>query len=169
HYLDSEALARLVAEGAVVAVKYGVAPPARGRDRYLEALVSAIGGERLISGAGELPALVHLPSYGLAGFTSGSVCLAPRRSMRVLAALRRGSLARARRLAAPIAAFEAARERWGAVRVLHEAVRRAGIAETGPLLPMLGPCPEASLAEIEAAARALVAAEAELASEAGEG
>lgn len=161
-YLEPEALARLVAQGVVLAVKYGVPPPGLGRDGFLDDLLAAIGRERLISGAGELLALRHVPDYGLAGFTSGSVCLAPRRSMRILAALRRGEREEAERLAQPIAAFEALRERWGAVRVLHEAVRLAGIAETGPVLPMLGPCPAASLAEIEAVARALVAAEAEL-------
>jgi dihydrodipicolinate synthase/N-acetylneuraminate lyase len=42
------------------------------------------------------------------------------------------------------------------IRVLHEAVRLAGIADTGPLLPLLSNLPEADHAKVrEAAARLL--------------
>ncbi|HRQ90640.1 MAG TPA: dihydrodipicolinate synthase family protein, partial [Bacteroidia bacterium] len=45
------------------------------------------------------------------------------------------------------------------VRVLHEAVRLAGIADTGPALPLLsGVTPEQEVL-VEAAAKALLAAE----------
>jgi hypothetical protein len=46
--------------------------------------------------------------------------------------------------------------------VLHDAVRLAGIAETGPILPMLSNCEDALSGEIAAAARGLVEAEAAL-------
>jgi dihydrodipicolinate synthase/N-acetylneuraminate lyase len=162
-YLAPGGLARLVAEGAVVAVKYGVAMPAAGRDPYLDELVAAIGAERILSGSGELLAVPHLSQHGLAGFTSGCVCLAPRLSGRVCAALRRGDRAALDRLLPPIRALERLRERHGLVRVLHDAVRLAGIAETGPILPMLSNCESELLLEIAAAARALVEAEARLA------
>ena len=32
----------------------------------------------VVSGMGELPAIIHLRDFGLAGFTSGCVCIAPR-------------------------------------------------------------------------------------------
>lgn len=161
-YLDPDDLARLVADGAVLAVKYGVAMPATGRDPYLDALVSAIGAERILSGSGELLAVPHLLVHGLAGFTSGCVCLAPRLSGLVLEALRRADRAALDRLLPPIRALESLRERHGLVRVLHDAVRLAGIAETGPILPMLSNCEEAHLGEIGTAARGLVEAEAAL-------
>lgn len=162
-YLEPGDLARLVAGGAVVAVKYGVPAPATSRDTYLDALVAAIGRERILSGSGELLAVPHLLDHGLAGFTSGCVCLAPRLSGRVLEALRRADRAALERLMPPIRALESLRERHGLVRVLHDAVRLAGIAQTGPILPMLSNCEPQLLPEIEAAARALVAAEAILA------
>lgn len=159
-YLDPLGLARLVARDAVLAVKYGVPVPAAGRDAYLDALVSAIGRERILSGSGELLAVPHLLDYGLAGFTSGCVCLAPRLCGRVLLALRRGDRAEVERLLPPIRALESLRERHGLVRVLHDAVRLAGLAETGPILPMLSSCEPELLPEIATAARALVEAEA---------
>lgn len=162
-YLTPDGLARLVAEGTVVAVKYGVAMPATGRDRYLDELVAAIGAERILSGSGELLAVPHLWEHGLSGFTSGCVCLAPRLSGRVLDALQRRDRAVLDRLLPPIRALESLRERHGLVRVLHDAVRLAGIAETGPILPMLSNCEIELLPEIAAAARALVEAEAALA------
>lgn len=161
-YLEPDALARLVAEGAVLAVKYGVPMPERGRDAYLDALVGAVGAGRILSGSGELLAVPHLLEHGLAGFTSGCVCLAPRLSGRVLKALRRGDRAALDRLLPPIRELEALRDRYGLVRVLHDAVRLAGIAETGPILPMLSNCEPELLPAIAAAARRLVEAEAGL-------
>jgi dihydrodipicolinate synthase/N-acetylneuraminate lyase len=161
-YLDPDGLSRLVETGAVLAVKYGVPMPERGRDAYLDALVAAIGSERILSGSGELLAVPHLLEHGLAGFTSGCVCLAPRLSGRVLEALKRADRAALDRLLPPIRALESLRERFGLVRVLHDAVRLAGLALTGPILPMLSTCEPALEPEIAAAARALVAAEAGL-------
>ena len=42
------------------------------------------------------------------------------------------------------------------VTVLHEVVRLAGIAETGPMLPLLEPLPEASRSSIRVAATELI-------------
>jgi dihydrodipicolinate synthase/N-acetylneuraminate lyase len=87
------------------------------------------------------------------------VCLAPRLSGAVLEALRRGDRAALDRLLPPIRELETLRERHGLVRVLHDAVCLAGIAETGPILPMLSNCEPELLPAIEAAARRLVEAE----------
>ena len=53
-------------------------------DAYLRSLIAAIGAGIMVSGIGERPAIMHMRDYGLAGFTSGSVCIAPRGSMKLL-------------------------------------------------------------------------------------
>ncbi len=116
----------------------------------------------IASGFGELPAVPHLDAYRLQGFTSGSVCIAPRRSMRVLAALKARRIDEADRLLEPIRPLEALREKISPIRVIHEAVRLAGVADTGPILPMLSNVEPELHAAIGKAALALLEAEAEL-------
>ena len=83
------------------------------------------------------PAIVHLRDFGLAGFTTGSGCVGPRGSSSLLAALRRKDYAQAEALRAAFIPLEDLRDARSPIRVLHEAVRLAGIAETGPILPLL--------------------------------
>ena len=45
------------------------------------------------------------------------------------------------------------------IRVLHEAVRLAGIADTGPMQPLLSNLPEADHARVARAAQALLVAD----------
>ncbi len=162
NYVDPEAAAKLVAGGEIVAIKYAVTVPDMRKDAYLESLISALGRERLASGFGELPAVPHLDAYRLQGFTSGSVCIAPRRSMRVLAALKARRIDEADRLLEPIRPLEALREKISPIRVIHEAVRLAGVADTGPILPMLSNVEPELHGAIGKAALALLEAEAEL-------
>lgn len=164
HYLSPETLGVLVAEGDVCAVKYAVTRPDFRDDPFLAALIDSVGRERIVSGFGELPAVPHLDAYHLASFTAGCVCIAPRLSMRVLAALQHRDIAEAERLLAAIRPMEALRERISPIRVIHEAVRLAGIAEMGPVYPMLSNVEPEHLPAIEVAARKLLAAEDELAS-----
>ena len=161
-YLRPEGLARLARSGAVAAVKYAVERPAVSPDPYLRALIDAIGADRIVSGMGELPGVAHLRAFGLAAFTSGSVCIAPRLSTAILAACRRGDFAAAERLRAAFVPLESLRNELSQIRVLHEAVRLAGVAETGPLLPHLSNIDPAHHAAIGAAARALLAADRDL-------
>ena len=56
-------------------------------------------------------------------------------------------------------ALEAARNRINEIRVLHEAVSLAGIAQMGPILEPSSGLTPTERAEVETAARALVAAE----------
>jgi dihydrodipicolinate synthase/N-acetylneuraminate lyase len=79
-YLDTDLVAELVNDGTVCAIKYAVVRQDPADDDALRALVDAIGPERVVSGIGERPAVVHLRDFGLPAFTSGSVCVAPRRS-----------------------------------------------------------------------------------------
>ena len=136
-YVAPEELGRLVASGEVCAVKYAVEVPDLRDDPYLGRLVAAVGPERIVSGAGEVVALPHLDAFGLAGFTAGCVCIAPRLSARVLAALKARDFDLAERLLEAIRPLEALRTEISPIRVLHEAVRLAGVADTGPLYPML--------------------------------
>ncbi len=107
-------------------------------------------------------ALPHLDTFGLAGFTAGSVCIAPRLSMRVLAALKARDFALAERLLEPIRPLETLRTEISPIRVLHEAVRLAGVADTGPLYPMLTNLGPERQGEVRAAVGRLLAAEREL-------
>ncbi len=162
-YLAPDALAAMVAAGEVCAVKYAVDRPDLRDDPYLASLVAAIGPERIVSGAGEVTALPHLDAFGLAGFTAGCVCIAPRLSMRVLGLLKAGDLAGVEKALEAIRPLEGLRERLSPIRVLHEAVRLASVAETGPLYPLLSNLEAEHLPAVQAALKPLVAAERALA------
>ena len=56
--------------------------------------------------------------------------------------------------------LEDARDAYSPIRVLHEAIRLAGIADTGPLLPLLSNIEPERHEEIRKAASALLAADA---------
>ena len=158
-YLAPDALGKMVASGEVCAVKYAVDRPDLRDDPYLAALVAAIGPERIVSGAGEVTALPHLDAFGLAGFTAGCVCIAPRLSMHVLGLLKAGDLAAAAKAIEAIRPLEGLRERLSPIRVLHEAVRLAGVAETGPIFPLLSNLEAEHHPTIQAALKPLMAAE----------
>jgi dihydrodipicolinate synthase/N-acetylneuraminate lyase len=78
----------------------------------------------------------------------------------MLAAIRRLDWAEAERIRGIFEPLESLRNAISPIRVLHEAVAGAGIAPTGPMLPMLDPVEERHRSAIAAAARALVAARA---------
>lgn len=166
NYLAPEALARMVESGEVVGVKYAVMRPDLTQDAYLAALCDAVGRERIVSGAGEVPAVPHLSTFKLGGFTAGCVCIAPRLSMKVHGALKAGDMAAVERWLEPIRPLEALREAISPIRVLHDAVTGSGIAEMGPISPALSNLAEADRLRVDEAARALLAAEQELAEQA---
>lgn len=158
-YVPADALGRLAEQGTVFGIKYAVPRADPTQDAYLEAIVAAVGTERIVSGFGEPPALPHLTRFGLAGFTAGCVCIAPALSMAFLRALQRGDEGEARRLLAAFEPLEVIRERANAIRVLHTAVTLSGIADMGPILPLLTEADPAIHGEIRQAAQALLAAE----------
>lgn len=121
----------------ICAVKYAVVRKHPANDRYLTDIVEAAGRERIVSGIGERPVLAHLGPSALSGFTSGSVCLAPRLSTALLHALQAGDRETARDIRERFLPLEDLRDRYSSVQVLHEALRLAGIAETGPMTPYL--------------------------------
>lgn len=162
NFLTPSHVARLVDAGLVAAIKYAVVRSDPAEDAFLKALLDRVDAGRVVSGIGERPAAVHLRQFGLAGFTSGSVCIGPRGSTRLLAALKSGDWATADTLRAAYLPLEDLRDEYSPIRVLHEAVSLAGIANTGPILPQLSNIGAEHHAAICAAARALRAYDAAL-------
>jgi dihydrodipicolinate synthase/N-acetylneuraminate lyase len=157
-YIDPADAAALCRDGLISAIKYATVRNDPATDPYLRELVGLVDPALVISGIGEQPAIVHLRDFGLGGFTTGCGCVAPRLSQALLAAARRGDWAEAERLRRIFEPLEDLRNSINPIRVLHEAVAAAGIADTGPLLPLLSGVEERHRPAIAAAARALLAA-----------
>src|SRR5215475_9848170 len=136
-YISPAGIARLVEDKRIMAVKYAITRADPRQDAYLSELVERIDRNIVISGMGERPAVAHLADFRLPSFTSGAVCIAPRLSAALLAALRRGDRATAERLQAAFLPIEDYRDAHNPVRVLHEAVTLSGIADMGPVLPLM--------------------------------
>lgn len=161
-YLTVEELRRLIDDGIVCGVKYAIPRPDTLADDYLREIVESCGADRIVSGIGERPAIDHWRSFGLRAFTSGSVCIAPRLSTAMLAAMNAGRFAEAEQLQARFLELEQLRDEHSHIRVLHTAVASARIAVTGPLTPLLSDIEDAEvLRRISAAAQALSQAESE--------
>jgi len=147
---------RLKDDGVICAVKYAVVRSDPADDPYLQELVAAVGPEHIVSGIGERPAVAHLSRFRLQGFTSGSVCIAPRLSMELLRALQAGEWPSAEAIREVFLPLEDVRDRHSPIRTLHEAVRLAGICDTGPMAPFLSNLADPEVLEaVEEAARAL--------------
>ncbi len=157
-FLDPADVARLVQDGLVSGIKYATVRADPAVDPYLQELAGLVDPAIVISGIGEQPAIVHLRDFGLGGFTTGCGCLAPRLSQRLLAAATAGRWEEAERIRAIFEPLEDLRNAISPIRVLHEAVAAAGIAATGPLLPLLDTVADADRPAIATTARALLAA-----------
>jgi dihydrodipicolinate synthase/N-acetylneuraminate lyase len=159
-YVEAADMGRLVKDGAVCAIKYAIVRDNPKDDAFLSELVNCVDRGKIISGIGERPAIDHLTKFGLQAFTSGSVCIAPGLSMALLRAIKRNDLKEAERIRALFIALEDQRDKHSPLRVLHDAVRLAGIANTGPMQPYLtGFTDPAILGAIEKAAKDLLAAD----------
>lgn len=156
-YIEPADAARLCSDGLISAIKYATVRDDPADDPYLRELVGLVDPATIISGIGEQPAIIHLRDFGLGGFTTGCGCVAPALSQQLLAAIRRQDWAEAERLRGIFEPLEDLRNAINPIRVLHEAVAAAGIAPTGPLLPLLSPVEETDRPAIAAAARTLVA------------
>jgi dihydrodipicolinate synthase/N-acetylneuraminate lyase len=151
-----DALARLMNDGVCVGVKYAVVRADPARDPYLEQLLNRVDRNRVISGIGERPAVVHMRDWGLPGFTTGSGCLAPRLSAALFRACAGGDYGTAEASRSKFLPLEDLRDAWGPARVLHFSAAAAGVAETGPVPPYLSPLSPAQLEELAPFALALV-------------
>jgi dihydrodipicolinate synthase/N-acetylneuraminate lyase len=167
NYIAPQTLAALVKEGRIVSVKYAVVRKDWSSDSYLRALTAAIGTEMVVSGIGERPAIVHMRDYGLKSFTSGSVCIGPRGSMQLLRLLQEKRYDEAEKIRAAYIPLEDCRDEVNPIRVLHDAITLSGVADMGPMLPMLEGVDETVRARVQPVARALLAHDAAL-SRAGE-
>lgn len=158
-YIGPQELAKLIEEEAVGFVKYAVERAEPASDSYLDALLDAVGRDRIASGMGETPIADHVGRRNMATFTSGAVCIAPRAVNELLRLLRSGDLRQVQPLLEPFLVFERARSRFGGISVLHDAVTLSGLADCGPMLPMLSSLDAQQRAEIRPLVDALMAAE----------
>lgn len=159
-YIDAAHLGKLETDGAICAVKYAIVRANPKDDPFLDDMLSVVNKDIVISGIGERPAIDHLTQFELCAFTSGSVCVGPASSTAILKALKRGDINEAAKLRELFMPLEDLRDGISPLRVLHAAVHLAGIADTGPLLPYLSNVTDAKqLADIERAAKALLAAD----------
>ncbi len=156
-FLTPAHVSRLVDAGVIAGIKYAVVRQDPTQDAFLRELLDRVDANLVISGIGERPAIAHLRHFGLAGFTSGSVCVGPRGSTRLLAALKAKDWPAAEALRAAYLPLEDLRDALSPIRVLHEAVTLAGIADMGPILPQLSNIGAAHHAAIRGAAQALLA------------
>lgn len=165
-YIEPRTLGALARDGVICAIKYAIVREDPAKDAYLEQLVQHVPKEIVISGIGERPAIVHWRQFGLRAFTSGSVCVGPRGSMRILELLKAGRYDEAAAIREKYIALEDQRDRLGPIRVLHDAVTLAGIADMGPVLPMIANLDAQERIPVQAAAAALLAHDRALAAQA---
>ena len=155
-YLEPEDAQALVDDGVVNWIKYAIVRDDPTQDDYLSKLIDCVDPQIIVSGIGEQPAITHVNGFGVNSFTSGCVCVAPSLSMEMLAALKAGDLETAERIRQTFEPLEDLRNSINPIRVLHTAVAEAGIAETGPILPLLhGVCDDGT-AKITTAAKELL-------------
>lgn len=150
-----DAVARLIDDKICVGVKYAVVRQDPSVDAYLTALLERVDRQFVVSGIGERPVLTHWNQFRLAGFTSGSVCVAPDKTQAIFEALRAGDTATAAAIRERFIAHEDLRDAWGPARVLHASMALAGIAETGPIQPFLTALSDEQQSELKPVAIAL--------------
>jgi dihydrodipicolinate synthase/N-acetylneuraminate lyase len=164
-YIEPKTLGALAKDGVLCAIKYAIVRDDPSKDAYLDELVQQVDPKLIISGIGERPAITHWTKFGLRAFTSGSVCVGPRGSTAILAALKAGDVAGAAKIRAAYIPLEDQRDARGPIRVLHDAITLAGIADMGPILPMIANLDAAERPAVQAAAKALLEHDRKLAGE----
>lgn len=155
-YITPEAAAELVNDGLISWIKYAIVRQDTTKDAFLSKLVTLVNPEIIVSGIGEQPAIIHLRDFGVNGFTSGCVCVAPAHSMRVMHAIHAKDYDLAEKIREEFRPLEDQRNAHGPIPVLHHAVELAGVAKTGPFLPLLAPLPDGLLPGIGKAAKDLL-------------
>ena len=158
-YLPPGLVGELVDDGTVGGIKYAVVREDPARDDYLSALLDDVDPARIVSGIGERPAVIHLAEFGLPSFTSGSVCVAPAASTSLLHALTRGQRSAADEIRELFLPLEDLRDAHGTIQVLHHAVTESGIADMGPILPLLSSLGDDLRRRVRDAASALLETE----------
>jgi len=136
-YVTVEVVKSLVAAGVISWIKYAVVRKDTADDPLLRGIVDVVDPNLIVSGIGEQPIIAHWQNFGIRAFTSGCVCVAPRRSQEMLRGLQAGDFATAEKIRERFNSLESLRNAHGPIPVLHHAVALAGIADTGPHLPLL--------------------------------
>ena len=150
-WLRPDLIQSLKADGAISWVKYAVVREDPAVADYLQRVIDVFPRSRIVSGIGEQPAIEHLRDFKITGFTSGCVCVAPDRSMEMMHAIHQGDFEKAEEIRKWFLPLEDLRNGINPIRVLHHAVELAGIAETGPMQPMLSELGSEQLVQIKAA------------------
>ena len=158
-YIEPENVEKLANDRVISGIKYATVRTDTAKDDYLKRLAERVDRRMIISGIGEQPAIIHLRDFKLGGFTSGCVCVAPGLSAAMLQVMRRGDWGKAEEIRSIFRPLEDLRNAINPIRVLHEALRLAGIAETGPLLPLLSNLPASEHERVAKAARELLQVE----------
>jgi dihydrodipicolinate synthase/N-acetylneuraminate lyase len=154
-YITPQGAERLVSDGLVSWIKYAIVRQNPADDPFLAELVQNVDPKKIVSGIGEQPAAVHLRNFRCVGFTSGCVCVAPAPSQRMLTVLKAGDWDAAEKIRKQFEPLEDLRNEINPVRVLHEAVNLAEIAETGEILPLLSGLSPEQRQRVAAAAKSL--------------
>ncbi|MCA9057805.1 MAG: dihydrodipicolinate synthase family protein [Planctomycetaceae bacterium] len=136
-YISPEGAAELVRDGLVSFIKYAIVRDDPADDEFLFRLIDRVDPKLICSGIGEQPALIHMTKFRLNGYTSGCVCVNPGLSQQMLAAIEARDFDRAEEIRKTFLPLENLRNEINPIRVLHEAVELAGIAQTGRHLPLL--------------------------------
>jgi dihydrodipicolinate synthase/N-acetylneuraminate lyase len=152
-----DAVARMVADGTCVAIKYAVVRQNPAEDAYLAGLLKRVPREVVISGIGERPAIVHMRDWSLPGFTTGSGCVAPNLSQTIFELCSSGKFAEAEPIRAKFLPLEDLRDAWGPARVLHAATELADIAAVGAIPPFISELDKSRLEQLQPVARELLA------------
>ena len=155
-YVTVAVVKSLVAAGVISWIKYAVVRKDTAEDSLLRAIVDNVDPAMIVSGIGEQPIITHWKTFGVRAFTSGCVCVAPRRSQEMLHALQYGDFAKADAIRERFNSLESLRNAHGPIPVLHQAVALAGIADTGPHFPLLAKLDQQLESPIEAAAKELL-------------
>jgi dihydrodipicolinate synthase/N-acetylneuraminate lyase len=156
-YVTVEVVKSLVEARVISWIKYAVVRKDPADDPLLRAIVDNVDPALIVSGIGEQPIIAHWKDFGIRAFTSGCVCVAPRRSQEMLHALQHGDFAKAEALRERFNSLESLRNAHGPIPVLHHAVALAGIANTGPDLPLLAGIAGPLAEPIQTAAKGLLA------------
>ena len=137
-WLEPETVGKLYSGGHISWIKYAVVRDNPSNDDYLREVLAHVPGDIVVSGIGEQPAIVHLDEFDMVSFTSGCVCVNPAKSMKMLRRIQASQLDDAEAIRKEFCGLEDLRNGINPIRVLHRAVELCGIAQTGPMLPMLG-------------------------------
>ncbi|MBP89972.1 MAG: dihydrodipicolinate synthase family protein [Planctomycetaceae bacterium] len=163
-FIEVDTVKSLMDDGLLSWIKYAIVRDDTSDDQYLRRLVDTVGPDRIVSGIGEQPAIIHLRDFRLQGFTSGCVCVAPGLSMSMLRAIKAGDFDTAEEIRRTFVPLEDLRNSINPVRVLHTAISLSGIADTGPIIPLLSEISETDRPAIQQAARQLLEAKQQVAS-----